>query len=436
MENTAYLKYIIFFITLFLVVPVGGLLGVASKKIEKLLIFLSVFFSCRTNETINFFSHELYRGSSRGFEISLVDLVGMSLFFVVLFRKKVTLFPPGSFLYFLYFSFSALSIINSANVLFSSFELWKMLRMYFYFWTIYNLIQNEEDFQVVIKSVYFIIFYIFAIVLFDKYIGGRYQARGPFPHQNSLVMYLIFFGGIITSRVVNFKPEFKTLVATVCIFLGVIFTYSRAGMFIYGVMVSGIFGIGLLEKVSARKVISMIFVFLAGLLVLLKSGDTIIDRFVSAPKESANTRVYMAKAAVNMANDKVLGVGLNNWGIKVNKPYGYSSHSPRYHEDGFKEGLVETTYLMVAAETGWHNLIIFLLFLCSFLFRCMVLIKKFWRKNGSYIFIGMFMSLIGVYLESGLEWVLKQTPNFYQMMLIFALIAVFYKKNIKLKYME
>ena len=31
--------------------------------------------------------------------------------------------------------------------------------------------------------------------------------------------------------------------------------------------------------------------------------------------------------------------------------------------------------------------------------------------------------LIGIYLESTLEWVLRQTNNFYQLMMMFAVIA-------------
>ena len=37
--------------------------------------------------------------------------------------------------------------------------------------------------------------------------------------------------------------------------------------------------------------------------------------------------------------------------------------------------------------------------------------------------IGLTGGLLAIYIESGLEWVLKQTNNFYQLMLIFALIA-------------
>jgi hypothetical protein len=44
-----------------------------------------------------------------------------------------------------------------------------------------------------------------------------------------------------------------------------------------------------------------------------------------------------------------------------------------------------------------------------------------------YFAIGLTGGLLAIYLESTLEWVLKQTNNFYQLMLMFAMIMVMTK---------
>ena len=63
----------------------------------------------------------------------------------------------------------------------------------------------------------------------------------------------------------------------------------------------------------------------------------------------------LAALALEMIPDKpFFGVGINNWGIKINPPYEYSRHrDPRrgFTED-YKDGIVETIYLLVAAECG------------------------------------------------------------------------------------
>ena len=45
------------------------------------------------------------------------------------------------------------------------------------------------------------------------------------------------------------------------------------------------------------------------------------------------------------------GVGINNWGIKINPPYEYAERAGRNRNrgDDFKDGIVETVYLLVGA---------------------------------------------------------------------------------------
>ncbi len=147
------------------------------------------------------------------------------------------------------------------------------------------------------------------------------------------------------------------------------------------------------------------------------------------------------KAITKLKEEKVIkaiGVGVNNFGLKINPPYPYGNHIKRGSYDD-KGGLVETIYLMIAAETGWINLGIFILMLLFFYFKNVI--NYFTHKKSDYRFmtIGIAGALTSVYLESALEWVLKQTNNFYQLMLIFAIISVMGKlhkmelKDIKMK---
>lgn len=161
------------------------------------------------------------------------------------------------------------------------------------------------------------------------------------------------------------------------------------------------------------------------LVVFIKAWDSISERFTTAPKESAETRVVLSQAAVKMANDKALGIGLNNFGLKINAPYPYNSHIPEdviRNEEG-KGGLVETIYLMIAAETGWFNLFVFLCFIFSFYFSNLRNYFYYKKTHLSFISIAFLGGLSSIYIQSTLEWVLKQANNYYQLMLVFAIIA-------------
>ena len=159
-----------------------------------------------------------------------------------------------------------------------------------------------------------------------------------------------------------------------------------------------------------------------GIIVLGFAMKTLIERFTRAPPQSADTRIALAKAAINMANDGPIGVGLNNFGLKVNPPYPYADHIDRTKRF-YKEGIVETIYLLIAAETGWFNLFIFLWWIWGFYGRNLLNIIRYRGKQIQYVPIALVGALTGVYLESTLEWVLKQTSNFYQLMILFGMIS-------------
>ena len=144
------------------------------------------------------------------------------------------------------------------------------------------------------------------------------------------------------------------------------------------------------------------------------------------------SREHLATSAQNMAADGFFGVGLNNFGLKVNADYPYSKH---YMPEDFKEGLVESIYLMIAAETGWLNMFVYITFLIYFYIINLRNIYRYKYSKMVYLPIAIAGGLAAIFLQSILEWVLKQPPNFYQMMFFFAIIAAMakiHKKNSRL----
>jgi hypothetical protein len=414
-------------------VPLGYSFALKHDKVERAIFFLMVFFTAKM-EDINFVSRETERLTSKGFEIGMVDICTMIIFLIVLHKKGTTgRIPKGAQWYFVYFGLSLLSIVNSDFVLFSMFELWKMIRMYFYFWTVYNYIDTDKKYFDFLKGVAAITIFVFYEVIKQKYLEGKFQTAGPFPHQNSLVMYMIIFGSIAFSYLINKKDlSIDKLVVWLMVFgmasVTIISTLSRAGLALYGFAIIIVLGLSFVNGINLKKMVITGLLIIMSLAVLAKAWDSITERFRTAPEESALVRVALAQAAVKMANDKkigYLGVGLNNFGRAINPPYTYSSHIEMNdaEDEEEKNGLVETIYLMIAAESGWHTLLAFFVFLFYYYFLNLVNVFRYRGSNLQFLSIGLTGGLLAIYIESGLEWVLKQTNNFYELMLIFALIA-------------
>ncbi len=428
------LKYFVFFTVLLVGVPAGYFLALRYQWIEKIVFFLFVFFTCEMVD-INFVSMETYRGTSKGFEFGMVDIAMYIILLLAVNRAPtygIRWFPPGSVLYLIYFLISISSIIHADMYIYSAFEITKMLRMLLYFWIAFQYIQTSEQIDTFMSSAGIVIFYIFTSVVKQKYLLGMFQAMGPFPHQNSLTMYISILGSLALARVLNNRsanaPMWFMLygMSAFC----VLSTLSRAGLALFALNSIIVFTVSMVlndqeqKFLRRRKWIILIIMPLVGSAALYKASDSIIERFTTAPEESGLTRIYLAQAAVKMANENVLGVGLNNFGHKINDPYPYGAHIPKeISRDSTRRGLVETAYLMIAAEAGWIALGAFLLMLLYFYFVNLVNLIRMKNHPARYIAVALLGALTQVYLQTSLEWVIKQTNNFYQLMFIFALIA-------------
>jgi len=409
------MKWVLFFATLVFGVPLGYQFSLKNSKIENIVFFLMIFFSVQ-KVSVNFVSMEWLRGTSKGFDV----------------KYPIKLFPQGSFLYFSFFLFSVLSIINSVNLYMSFFEVWTMIKMYFYFWVIHNYINDFKKLDLLIQYIGIAVIYVGLTVLQQKYIMGLWQTRGPFDHQNSMVMFVIIYSSIVLSFILNSK--FTKLPFWLIVFglgtISIVSSFSRAGLIFYMFSIVLIVMVSFFMGLNAQKIAITLLLIVMGIGMVIKSIDSILERFQTASKASGEARVLLAIAATKMANDKVLGIGLNNFGIKIKPPFTYNSHidfDPEHADQDSRLIIVETVYLLVAAECGWHTLIIYLMMIFYFWSINFYNIIRYRSNKYQFYAIGIAGGLTAVYLQSALEWVMKQPHSFYQIMFIFSLITVMSK---------
>ena len=432
------MKYLIFLIAFMGVLPLGYILTLNRKYMRYAFLAVLLPVMMFNQVSINFFSHETYRGTSRGMEVSLVYLIALAMLIGmwILYRKKPLLPDTGSKIYLVYFLLCIPSLINADNALFSWFEMWKMIMMYIVFLCTYYYLYYTRDFNTVMIGFGIVASVTFLCVVF-QHVKGIHQANGLFPHQNSMGMYMCLIAPVFFAYYFNRNKGWKRF-----LFAGFFLAASAACMRTYsrGAMVCLPFGCGITALLSLRyqfhmrKIQILLPVFLVcffGLLLLLPN---IIKRFENAPKESLMTRQYLAASAWNMMKDKPFaGVGLNNWGIKINPPYPYCEYrygNKRIAKD-FKEGIVETSYLLVGAECGFFALAAFLAWLGYYYVTACKLVKQLRRTELFYIPAGIVGGLTAVYLQSTLEWVMKQQVNFIQMMILFAMLSILFKYSKK-----
>ena len=427
------MKYLVFSFAM-LCLPVGVLLLLMERRLLRWTLFFGVLVSVAVFDAtaVNFFSNDAYRGTSRGMEVSLVYLVALALLiaFAVLRGQLYVAPDTGSRLYWLYFLLSLPSFAQTANSLFSWFEVWKMLMMLVVFLAVYGyLVYSHGDFSVVFNAAALLVI-VNLFVILGQHFQGYYQVRGLFPHHNSMAMFMTLPATLFLARYFNQAPGRRggrlTLLICALAAFSVFRSLSRgsAVCFTVGALFTVLCSICVNFTPRKAGLLWVVVVLAAaGMLYMLPK---LYQRFESASEASWAARVRLSKAAVNMIRDEPLfGVGLNNWGVKINPPYQYSQfrdERPGATED-WKDGLVETVYLLVAAECGIPCLLALLAWFGYYLVVCVLLLWRLRHSQLYFIPAGLLGGLLAIYAQSFLEWVLKQQMNFIWLMVFFALLS-------------
>lgn len=412
-------------------------------KLRHFFFACMLYFTSR-EVTLNILPLPDWRGTARGYAFSMVSLFALPLLLSMIcsFRYKVRLFPPGLFFYFLYFLAILLSGYNAVHMRQWGFEVCKMFWMYITFLTAFNYLNNSRNLNYFICLVCIILIYLFLVALNQKYREGRWQVHSTFPHQNSLCLYLELFGlmvlGVLMNEDLSKILFFLCLAAFGSSVLLIIFTYSRGGLVLYFGGIAIVCALSILfNGFSVRRMMLMLIGLLVMLCVIGYALPRIITRFTKAPEMSKNTRIYLAIAARRMANDYRLGVGANNFS-EFSGGFDKYNYTVEQYPSGIPEfgGIVETIYMLVAAECGWWGLGTLLLWFLYYYFLCFFNVIFLRKYPCSGISIGLLGGLSVLYTHSTLEWSLKQYNNFAEQMIVYALIGVIAvnRKNIRAAY--
>lgn len=405
--------------------------------------FAGMVYFTSNEYSLNFVPMPAWRGTARGYAFTAVSLFAIPLLTSMFFnlKYKVKLFPPGWFFYFLYYAAVVISGVNAIHMHQWGFEVYKMFWMYITFLAAFNYLNNSRNLFFFVYVVSIILIILFLVGFYQKYKIGYYQIRSTFPHQNSLSLYLELFGLLVLGVLMN--EQISRLLFFLCLFafggsvLLIVFTYSRGGLVVYFGGIAIVCALSILLNGFSTRRLTLMFV---GLLVMLSivgyALPRIIQRFTKAPESSKNTRIVLALASKRMANDFRLGFGANNYSEYSGGEYDYvqdyysENNTPRYG------GIVETIYLLVAAECGWWGLGTLILWFLYYYFSDIISMFVLRKKPCSGIVIGFFAGLSCNYWHSTLEWSLKQFNNFAEQMIVYAVIGVIAvnRKNIKAAY--
>lgn len=435
------MKYAVFAIAMLGVPPLAVIISMNKAWMKYAVWAMLAALVVYQGTAINFFSNEDYRGTSRGMEVSVVYLFAAAMLIASAIKHRAPKLVPswGAAVFVLYFALCLPSWTTAENTLFSWMETWKMIMLYMTYLSVRAYLNVTDDAKAIVKGLAAFAVFNFLLVVKDHLLGV-YQPRGVFPHQNGLAMAMHLFANLFFAHFLAGGwrgPKLNTLAfvaASACI----VRTYSRGAIAMIPISFAVTFALMMfvgLKTPKWRLLKRVVPLALAGLVGLAAMLPRIVERFKTAPEASKNTRIELALCAKEMiADEPWRGVGINNWGIKINPPYEYAERAGRNSNRGedFKDGIVETVYLLVGAECGIPALAAMLLWFLWYLVLCVRLVKRL--KGTPYVAIpaGLAGGLVACYLQSCLEWVLRQQMNLILLMFFFAVLDHLWKNSRRL----
>ncbi len=412
------IKFIVFALAFLSFVPIGLGLALISKKFERFLFYLLVFGTAVNLPflNINFYSMALYRGTTRGFEFTFIDLITAILFFFILLsprlRGRIRWVPFNFPIFLILVVIFTISILTNTPQIYGLFELHKWLRGMVLYFVCINYIRDKDDILLVLYALLSTAFYESFLSLFQRYIEKSYRIHGSFGHYNILGAYSSICFATLFSVAFDYGGKLKRRwlywVAIVGAAGCVVLSISRGAM--VSIVISSFFIIGfsLLKSISARKIKTMGYMVLVMFVALLFSIDTITDRFSNAPEASEDSRVDYNAVAIAMVKDKPLtGVGLNNFSDAT-----LNTYFPRTGLNEFGTP-AHNIYMLTMGETGIFGIIFLIILLWRFIFLGLKTAIK--RRQSLYdsLALGITSAIFAFALQSNLEYIYRITSIFF-----------------------
>jgi hypothetical protein len=401
-------KQTLFLLMTLMAVPTFVWLGITYKWAERGLVGIA-FLSTAFLIDINFYSMEIYRGDSRGYEIGLTDWIMLSLLIVMLTskrwkNKKITLLPPNSGLLAVYLAIAIISVYVAYVQIYAGFGLLKILRGLMVFVVAYNYLQDEEDLRFIIGVLALIVIIEFVMVI-DQRLSGMYRAKGSTPHSNTLAGYINMINMLFFALLLGDKS--RPTLYWIVLGLGsliVLASFSRGAMMAMIVGYLIVIVLSYKNKFDMRKNGILALMLLLAMPIAIDVGPRVIDRFLNASEASGASRKLANVAAAAMADDHFFGVGLNNYSHAINE-----THYIEHIDSIVDRGIVHNIYLLHASEMGWIGMIAFCLVIGNFLRLGYRSISASSSELASNVAIGLTTAIVVLSMQGSLEWFFRQT---------------------------
>ena len=322
-------------------------------------------------------STSAWGGYVKGAEVSILDLVAITLYFSITGPKQPLPFRLSMGLYFLAVLLSAFQAWQPHESLFFP---WQLARMFLVYATVTKGCSDPRVTPAILRGMGAGMIFEAGFAIWQRFAIGLTQTAGTEGHQNLLgvmshLVILPFFALLLAGR----RGPFSIVV----VLAGVVVVVSTASRGTVGWEAFGfavIFLLSAARKWTSWKLRILMMAAVAMVAVVPAVNSSFEARFAKIPlgEGGYDERAAYVKAAELMLDDHPLGIGANHFAV-IGNLGGYYARAGVEPDSSSLAGNVHNFYYLTAAETGYPGLIALLLLLSCVLIAAL---RCGWRYSG------------------------------------------------------
>jgi len=401
---------------------------------------------------VNFFSEAWYRGTTRGIQITMIEILAFGLIIGCWIGRRGPdrrLFWPGSLgLILTYFVYAGLSVIVSEPKLFGAFELSKIFASILVFLAAAFYVKSKREWTLLIVALGCAVALESVWAVKQHFITGLDRSEGSLDHANSLSMYFCLTAPPLVAVATSGWSRSLRLFCGLCALLaavGLLLTYSRAGIPVFAAVAAGTVLACASWRIGPGQ-IALRSAIVIGLVAMVAAGWSQMEQRYAASsleEEYLDTTVdgrgvYLRLSAA-IVEDHFFGVGLNNWSYQVSRTYGkrlgyrfddydslisvYGSSNDKIFVNSYLAAPAHNLAALTLGELGVPGLVIFGLLWLRWLSMGLPFLHLPRREPMRVMGVGILFSICGIFGQSLTEWIYRQTPILFTFYILLGALA-------------
>ncbi len=431
----------------------ASVLAVWSQRMRDVFFFLmvtSAVFAERLD--VNFFSQAWYRGTTRGIQVSLLEILALAVLIgcgLGRSEEKRRWFWPASLGVMLaYLVYAVISVVVSEPKIFGAFELSKMLGAILVFLAATAYVRTKREWALLIIALGCAVGFEGIWAVKQRFITRLDRAAGTLDHANSLSMYLCMtVPPLVAMAYAGWTRALRWFCAAAAGLgaVGLLLTFSRAGIPVLAVVVLATIITCASWQLTPSRIVVRSLLLLGALGLVVGSWTKMQQRYAEASLQeeyfdpTIDGRGIYLRLAKMIADEHFFGVGLNNWSYHVSRTYGprlgfrfveydylvsiYGTEDAVLFADSYLAAPAHNLAALTLGELGLPGLILF-----------GVLWGRWFFMGAAFLFlpradpmrvmgVGLFFGICGIFGQSLTEWVYRQTPILFTFYILLGALA-------------